>query len=75
MSQEQSRRYYDTFSEGYEDERHHGYHKWLDDRTVAMLSRPAAGGRVLEVGCGTGLLLREVAEVADHAVEDAATSA
>ena len=68
MTQHQTRRYYDTFSEGYENERHHGYHRWLDTRTVALLRPHATGRRVLEVGCGTGLLLQDVAPVAEQAV-------
>ncbi len=63
-----TRRYYDTFSERYEAHRHAGYHRWLDTRTVALLRPHVEGRRVLEVGCGTGLLLREVATDAKDAV-------
>ena len=64
----QSRGYYDTFSERYEHARHHGYHAWLDRRTVGLLRRFSHNARALEVGCGTGLLLRDVAPTARHAV-------
>ncbi len=64
----ENRRYYDTFAEVYERHRHDGYHRWLDTRTVAMLTPAVTGRRALEVGCGTGLILREVAAIAEHAV-------
>ena len=66
--QQRSRDYYDTFSHIYEAERHEGYHRWLDERTVALLRRHVTGKDVLEVGCGTGLLLRDVAKNARRAV-------
>ncbi len=50
--------YYDEFSAGYEKRRHYGYHRFLDDLQVDIVReflRP--GARLLEVGCGTGLLM------------------
>lgn len=60
--------YYDEFSAWYEKERHDGYHALIDDLESDLASRYAAGGRVLEVGCGTGLILRRVAPLAAEAV-------
>ncbi|MCC6994117.1 MAG: methyltransferase domain-containing protein [Deltaproteobacteria bacterium] len=60
--------YYDEFAAGYERERHHGYHKLIDALELGFIRRHAAGGRILEAGCGTGLLLREVAHFARQAV-------
>jgi len=60
--------YYDEFAAGYERERHHGYHKMIDELELGFIRRYAEGGRVLEAGCGTGLLLREVAGFARQAV-------
>lgn len=53
-----TKKYYDEFANWYENERHHGYHAMLDDLELEVL-RPYAGGReVLEVGAGTGLIMK-----------------
>ncbi len=60
--------YYDDFSGWYENERHHGYHAMLDRLQVGV-ARPLCADRdVLEVGCGTGMILKEIAPVARRAV-------
>jgi len=59
--------YYDRFAPGYEAERHHGYHRLIDERELELVRRYGHGRDVFEAGCGTGLLLREVAEVARSA--------
>jgi ubiquinone/menaquinone biosynthesis C-methylase UbiE len=56
--------YYDDFSDWYDRERGHGYHKMLDDLEVALVERYGRGAEVLEVGCGTGLLLDRVRQFA-----------
>jgi len=60
--------YYDRFSASYERERHHGYHRLIDELELGLIRRYAAGKDVLEAGCGTGLLLKEAAAVARRAV-------
>src|ERR1043165_8625059 len=60
--------YYDRFSATYEAERHHGYHRLIDELELELVRRYGAGGDVFEAGCGTGLLLREAARVARSAV-------
>jgi ubiquinone/menaquinone biosynthesis C-methylase UbiE len=59
--------YYDEFSKGYEKLRGGndpgGYHELVDDLEVDFATRYAAGGDLLEVGCGTGLLLERLARV------------
>jgi ubiquinone/menaquinone biosynthesis C-methylase UbiE len=60
--------YYDRFSTTYEAERHHGYHRLIDELELGLIKKYGAGKDVFEAGCGTGLLLREVATVARRAV-------
>ena len=60
--------YYDRFSTTYEAERHHGYHRLIDELELDLVRRFGAGKDVFEAGCGTGLLLREAAAVARRAV-------
>ncbi|HVV48393.1 MAG TPA: methyltransferase domain-containing protein, partial [Polyangia bacterium] len=60
--------YYDRFAAGYEAERHHGYHRLIDELELDLVRRFGAGRDVFEAGCGTGLLLREAAQVARKAV-------
>jgi ubiquinone/menaquinone biosynthesis C-methylase UbiE len=63
--------YYDEFSKGYETNRGEndpgGYHELVDDLQVDFAARYAAGGDLLEVGCGTGLLLRRFAKLTKSA--------
>ncbi len=56
--------YYDRFSENYERERHHGYHRLIDDLEIDLVRRHGTGRHLFEAGCGTGLLLREAASFA-----------
>ncbi|HEY8379192.1 MAG TPA: class I SAM-dependent methyltransferase [Nannocystis sp.] len=63
----ENRSYYDAFSEGYDRGRDRGYHKLIDDQAAAVVGRFAAGKDVLEVGCGTGLILQRVVTSAKSA--------
>lgn len=56
-----NRAYYDAFAEGYDRDRDRGYHKLIDDQAAALVQRYGADKDVLEVGCGTGLILQRVA--------------
>ena len=62
------RSYYDDFSQSYDDARHGGYHAHLDDLEAACVRRWLNGARVLEAGCGTGLLLERVRRFAPRAI-------
>src|SRR4029079_11204852 len=67
MSRLDNRAYYDDFAGWYENERHLPYHRMLDDLEVELVERYAAGKAVLEVGCGTGLILHRTARFARSA--------
>jgi ubiquinone/menaquinone biosynthesis C-methylase UbiE len=60
--------YYDRFSATYEAQRHHGYHRLIDELELQLIRRYGEGRDVFEAGCGTGLLLREAARSARSAV-------
>lgn len=49
--------YYDRFSAEYDRFRHGGYHSMIDELQVDLLLPHAEHASVLEVGCGTGLLM------------------
>ena len=59
-----NRAYYDHFAKTYDEHRHDGYHLLIDDLESELVLPYARGRDVLEVGCGTGLILERVAEVA-----------
>lgn len=66
-----SRAYYDSFAERYDDPRGGsepgGYHDLIDDLEVEIVERFGRGADLLEVGCGTGLLLERFARFARSA--------
>ena len=59
-----NRSYYDEFADWYERERHLPYHRMLDDLEVELVARYGQGKDLLEVGCGTGLILERTAQFA-----------
>jgi ubiquinone/menaquinone biosynthesis C-methylase UbiE len=67
MSRLDNRAYYDDFAGWYERERHLPYHRMLDDLEVELVERYATGKDVLEVGCGTGLILERASRFARSA--------
>jgi ubiquinone/menaquinone biosynthesis C-methylase UbiE len=70
-SHDSNKRYYDAFAVGYERHRGEndpgGYHELLDELESEYVKRYGANGDVLEVGCGTGLVLSRIREFARSA--------
>lgn len=67
LHESDNRAYYDDFSSWYERGRGAGYHALIDEMEVSAVRELAHGKRVLEAGCGTGLVLSRLAEVAREA--------
>lgn len=67
---DRARRYYDAFAATYEVGRdgQGRYHDLLDDLEVDLCAPLVRDRSVLEVGCGTGLLLRRLAPLAREAL-------
>jgi ubiquinone/menaquinone biosynthesis C-methylase UbiE len=67
----ETRAYYDEFSKRYEAKRRpneaDGYHALVDDLEIDLCARYAKDRDVLEVGCGTGLILERVRRFAKSA--------
>jgi ubiquinone/menaquinone biosynthesis C-methylase UbiE len=63
-----NRTYYDDFAQWYERERHDGYHALIDDLQVEVARPLSTDKDVLELGCGTGMILKELALVARNAI-------
>jgi ubiquinone/menaquinone biosynthesis C-methylase UbiE len=70
-SHDSNRSYYDAFAERYEAQRGDndpgGYHELIDSLEVEFVERFARNADVLEVGCGTGLLLERIQKFARSA--------
>jgi ubiquinone/menaquinone biosynthesis C-methylase UbiE len=70
-SEAKTRAYYDDFSTHYEARRGgnvpHGYHDLLDHLESDFVKKFGESRRVLEVGCGTGLILERIARFAAFA--------
>lgn len=66
-----SRDYYDEFSRNYDQRRGGnvpgGYHDLLDHLESSYVAKFGTGRRVLEVGCGTGLILERISQFASSA--------
>lgn len=68
MDKKDNRTYYNEFAQGYENERAKRYHRFLDESELRVARPYVEGKRVLEVGCGTGLVLEPLSKIASSAV-------
>jgi ubiquinone/menaquinone biosynthesis C-methylase UbiE len=68
MTRLDNEQYYDRFSGGYEDARFKRYHRFLDESELRLAGPYCEGRRILEVGCGTGLILEPLSKIADKAI-------
>lgn len=55
--------YYDTFSSKYDSDRTRKYFNLINEMETQTVLRHCKGKNVLEVGCGTGLILKEVQKI------------
>lgn len=62
------RRYYDDFSSTYDLPRSDGYHAFIDDLETRCVRGWMPGPRLLEVGCGTGQIMKRVQAFAPRVV-------
>lgn len=62
-----NRTYYDDFAGWYERERHGGYHAMIDQLQTDLIKTHCVGKEVLEIGCGTGMILKEIHPIAQTA--------
>jgi SAM-dependent methyltransferase len=67
MTRLNNEEYYDRFATGYEAERHKRYHRFLDTSELNAARKYVQGRSVLELGCGTGLVLEPLADLASTA--------
>jgi len=69
-SEQNSREYYDEFAKVYDDRRGNkvpgGYHDLLDELETGLVQRFGTQKDILEVGCGTGLIMQRVQAFAHH---------
>ncbi len=63
-----TKRYYDDFSATYDERRDSPYHRMIDELEVEIATPFARNARVLELGCGTGLILSRLQMVAEEAI-------
>jgi ubiquinone/menaquinone biosynthesis C-methylase UbiE len=59
-SYEKTEDYYNKYGTWYDDERIKGYYEMINKKEVEIVEKYGKDKKVLEVGCGTGIILNEV---------------
>lgn len=65
---QRSQQYYDEFSNNYEKHRSYGYHAMIDELESEIARPYCTGKKILEAGCGTGLVLSRLKPAAIQAI-------
>lgn len=68
MANKQIKSYYDNLSSVYDKDHTRGYFEFINCFEFESIIPLAKGKSVLEVGCGTGIILKRVAKIASKAV-------
>jgi len=61
-------KYYDDFSNRYDKERAKGYFGFITNLEINTVKKIASAKKTLEIGCGTGLILKQISEVSSHSI-------
>ncbi|MFA6391506.1 MAG: class I SAM-dependent methyltransferase [Patescibacteria group bacterium] len=59
-SYEKTEEYYNKYGSWYDDERISGYYEMINKKEVEIVEKYGKDKNVLEIGCGTGIILNEV---------------
>lgn len=61
------KKYYDNYGSWYDDERIKGYYSFINDIELNAVKIYGKNKRILEIGCGTGIILNNVQKFAQKA--------
>ncbi len=64
---EKIEKYYNQYGSWYDDERVSGYYELINQKETEIIKKYGQGKDVLEIGCGTGIILNEVNKFARSA--------
>lgn len=60
--------YYNQYGSWYDQERVKGYYELINKQEIELVKNYGVGKNVLEIGCGTGIILEEVSKFANSAL-------
>jgi ubiquinone/menaquinone biosynthesis C-methylase UbiE len=61
------KKYYDDYGSWYDDERIEGYYSFINEIEIDTISKYSEDKKVLEIGCGTGIILDRISKSAKDA--------